>query len=202
MGVVIEFEGIDGSGKTTQTRLLYEYLHKKGINVESVTSSEKELTPYILKFIKEKGAQPIEVITLLSAANDFSIVNRLAEPDKFFILDRYIYTSIAVYCAMKSGSDWAQQIYSNFKKPDLVILLDVPTNIAAQRKKGFFTLLEEGSSLVYKDAKFNGFDEFQNIVRSSYLNLAQNNSVFKVLNGQKSEIELSEQIKQLVKPFI
>jgi len=198
MGKIIEFEGIDGSGKSTQALSLYRTLTALRIPVELITSKQKMLSEPILAFLRQTGAQPIEMITLLSAANDLSLAERLKEPEKVFILDRYIYTSIAAYDVMRPGSDWAFCLYQPFQQPDLVINLDIPPEIAAERKEGNFNPFEEGSSLIYRDTHFSGFLDFQSRMRNSYLGLAQKVPNFRVLDGQRSELDLKEQIADLV----
>jgi len=198
MGKIIEFEGIDGAGKSTQALLLYHELTALHIPVELITPKQKMLSESILSFLRQTGAQPIEMITLLSAANDLSLAERLKEPGKVFILDRYVYTSIAAYNVMCPGSNWAFSLYKPFQQPDLVINLDIPAEIAAERKKGNFNPFEEGSSSVYLGAQFLGFLDFQSRMRNSYLELAEKVPNFKVLDGQISELDLKGQITNLV----
>jgi dTMP kinase len=185
MSYVIEFEGVDASGKTTQASLLFEALSEKGFDVELIGSSDRRLSSPILNYLNQEGAQPIETICLLSAANDLTLAGKLEE-DKVFLLDRYIYTSIASYLTMGQDQKWIFNLYKKFRKSDIVFLMDISSEEACRRKGGITTPLEEGSPLVYRGSKYNGFEEYQNDIREAFLYLSRRDPNFVVLDASEN----------------
>ncbi|MBO4686980.1 MAG: dTMP kinase, partial [Clostridiales bacterium] len=146
-GLFVTFEGIDGSGKSTQISMLSEDLKKKGI-------------PFIL--IREPGATPIgeKIRTiLLDKANSkmhartelllyeaarAQIVEERIRPElekgTVVICDRF-YDSTVAYQGYARGLDLDAIGYLNRwstdeLKPDITFLFDLPEEVAYQRRNG------------------------------------------------------------------
>ena len=146
-GKFVTFEGCEGSGKSTQLRLLSEYLDKTG-------------TPYILT--REPGGSPIaeqirKIILdgkntdmcdeceaqLYAAARIQHLKDRVIpalESGKLVICDRYVDSSLAYQGAARGlGTDYIESINSlaiNKYPPDLTVFLDIPPDKAFLRKHG------------------------------------------------------------------
>ncbi len=146
-GKFITFEGCEGSGKSTQIRLLSEYLDKAGI-------------PYIVT--REPGGSPIaeqlrkiildgknmemcdECEALLYAAARFQhlkdIVVPALEDGKLVICDRYVDSSLAYQGVARGlGTDFVESINSRALEefqPDLTVFLNIPPDAAFNRKHG------------------------------------------------------------------
>ena len=146
-GKFVTFEGCEGSGKSTQLRLLSEYLDKTG-------------TPYILT--REPGGSPIaeqirKIILdgkntdmcdeceaqLYAAARIQHLKDRVIpalESGKLVICDRYVDSSLAYQGAARGlGTDYIESINSlaiNKYPPDLTVFLDIPPDKAFIRKHG------------------------------------------------------------------
>ncbi|HOA82543.1 MAG TPA: dTMP kinase [Thermodesulfovibrio thiophilus] len=199
-GIFITFEGIEGSGKTTQIKLLGERLKKQGLKV---------LTTY------EPGdtdvGQKIRNILLESEIN----INPLCELILYFAdrvqhvnekIKPYLETGFIVICDRFTDSTVAYQGYArgvsidiikelnrilfNEFKPDLTILLDLPVIIGLKRNQQ-----------INKTDRFELEDlAFHDRVREGYLKLAEiEPERFFILDATKSQIELAEEIYKTIK---
>ncbi len=148
-GKLIVFEGTDGSGKATQSRLLFERLLREGTDCRKLNFpryGEKSASLVELYLSGALGARPDDVNAY--AASSFYAVDRYAsykqdwggyyEAGGLLIADRYT-TSNAVHQASKlSGAererflDWLfayEYGLLGLPKPTLVFFLDVPTEV-------------------------------------------------------------------------
>ncbi|GMT48798.1 MAG: thymidylate kinase [bacterium] len=138
-GKLIAFEGIDGVGKTTQSRLLLEYLEERdypvkyikdpsegpyGQKIRQMAQSGKRLDPeeeYHL-FMEDRKENTRDHI--LPSLNQGTIV----------IMDRYYYSTIAYQGALGLSTDRIKQENEAFApEADLVFLIDLPVKSALKR---------------------------------------------------------------------
>lgn len=149
MGKLIVIEGVDSSGKETQTKLLFEYLEHTGVNAKKISFPDYEsdfCMPVKGYLAGELGDNPDDVNAY--AASSFYAIDRYAsykrDWGKFYedggviVCDRYV-TSNIVHQAMKIKGDktafieWLSDY--EYKKlglpePDVVIFLDMPPEAA------------------------------------------------------------------------
>ncbi len=151
-GRLIVIEGLDGSGKGTQTALLTSALTEKGINVKQVSFPDynNPSSSLVKMYLNgELGSKPDDVNAY--AASSFYAVDRYASYKQFWqadyeagaviLADRYA-TSNAIYQLSKLAEN-QRTAYLNWlefyeytqlqlPKPDAVIYLDVPIEISQQ----------------------------------------------------------------------
>lgn len=154
MGKLIVIEGVDSSGKETQTKLLFEHIKELGINVKKVSFPDYEsdfCMPVKRYLAGDLGNDPSDVNAY--AASSFYAIDRYAsykkDWGKFYnnggviVCDRYV-TSNIVHQAMKIDGDKTEFInwlsdYEYVKlglpKPDLVLFLDMPPKAASELMK-------------------------------------------------------------------
>ena len=126
----IVLEGIDGSGTTTHTKLLGEFLKKKGFKVHLTREPSSSMIGKLLKEALLDDTIPPETDALLFAADrtlhyKMEIKKKLNE--SFIVIsDRYLESSI-VYQSCQSNDisvDWIEEINKFVGYPDITIILD------------------------------------------------------------------------------
>lgn len=186
-GRIIVIEGLDGSGKATQSKLLMEKLSDK-FNVKRLAFPDYDSdgsAPVRMYLNGEFGDDPACVNPY--AAASFYAVDRVTsylkswkqdyESGTLFVLDRYT-TSNMVYMTSKLPCEqWSEFInwLSEFEherlglpKPDGVIYLDMPTEVSQKLMSGRYNSDESKKDLHEKNV------EFLNACRKSALFAAEN----------------------------
>lgn len=139
-GKLIVVEGIDGAGKTTFSRALYEELKK--IGVECLISSEPTSGPFGEKIreILRKGEVNLQELKSLFLKDRIwhveNIIIPALEESKVLILDRYYLSTLAYQTSQ--GLSFKQLLIENetiAPTPDLVFYLDISLETAFERIK-------------------------------------------------------------------
>lgn len=151
-GLFIVIEGVDGAGTTTHTKILADALRSRGLPVHPTREPSDGPVGMLLRQILTNrvvvpglhGARPPSwsTMALLFAADRLDHLEAEIVPNLMdgvtIISDRYDYSSIA-YQSLTGGGDpetveWVKQINRHARRPDLVIVLDLPPDVAAQRR--------------------------------------------------------------------
>lgn len=156
MGKLFAIEGVDGSGKETQTRLLYERLVKEGKNPVKISFPDYEsASSYAVKlYLDGKFGNNANDVSAKTASTFFALDRYISYKTKWesdykdgriIIADRYV-TSNMIHQASKiddinekdSFLEWLCDFeYNTYKLPipDKVIFLDVPPSVGADLTK-------------------------------------------------------------------
>ena len=142
-------EGLDKSGKTSQSILLVEALCKKGFDAVYTTEpSNGEIGKFIRNYIlhRKDRASPV-VEALLFAADRADHIEREIKPmlakGKVVVSDRYIYSSLAYQGATGLNLDWIEEINKHALKPDMAIYLNVSVKNLLQRYRKEKSVMEQ-----------------------------------------------------------
>ena len=129
-GAFIVFEGLDRSGKSTQSRLLHEALKQKAVPSElwQYPNRSTSIGDLISKYLKKQIELDDTAVHLLFSANRWETVKDLKAKlnvGATLIVDRYAYSGVA-YTASKDGFDldWCKTCDNGLPKPDLLFFLD------------------------------------------------------------------------------
>jgi dTMP kinase len=157
-GLFITFEGPEGSGKTTQARLLYHYLREKGHPVvltrEPGGTRISDKVREILLDPSNSEMLPRAEILLFSAARaqlSQEFIRPHLERNHVVVCDRYADSTMA-YQGYGHGLDLATlRIITAFATggltPDLTIYLDLPVEVGLKRRRG---LVDDADAQAYE----------------------------------------------------
>jgi dTMP kinase len=193
-GIFICLEGLDGCGKSTQAKILANWL--KSLDKGVILTAEPTKGP-IGRFLRKIIQGRVEVAPLaeamLFAADRCDHLEKLVKPalarGKVVVCERYIYSSLAYQGARGVPEQTIRKLNEQFLRPHLVILLDVPVDVALRRMKK--RNLDE----------FEKNRPFQERVREIYLLLFKKEGL-PILDGTLPVPELAEKIKRLVTPLL
>jgi len=191
MGFLV-IEGLDGSGKSTQLKMLQEYLERKNVPFKYLHFPRLEEGVYgklIARFLRgEMGAndQVDPYLVALIFAGDRTdaseLIRQWIEDGYLVIVDRYVYSNIAFQCA-KLGSaqerdrlrDWILELefgHNKLPKPDANLYLNVPFDFTREQLKN----IRDGMDRAYLKGERDIHEEnldFQEQVRQVYLSLTR-----------------------------
>src|SRR5437879_2679707 len=136
-GLLIAFEGPDGSGKTTQRKLFKEWLAAEGYDVATTKWSSSRLIKPIIKTRKNMRSINPEEFCLLHAADfrhrlEHEIVPALIK-GKMVVADRFLFTALARDAARGLPLDWLLPIYSHLYWQEMVFYFSVSPETSGKR---------------------------------------------------------------------
>jgi dTMP kinase len=202
----VVLEGLDGSGKSTQIKLLGNYLDNQLIKHQYLHFPRMDSPVYgdlIARFLRgEMGANNAVdpyLVALIYAGdrNDASsMIKTWLNNDYFVLVDRYVISNIAFQCAkLKDLTDrqklneWILNLeydYFGIPVPDLNIFLDVPFEFT----KSQLSAEREGDERAYLMGNRDIHEDdlgFQKIVRQVYLSFGAKQENFSVIDCSSGE---------------
>lgn len=197
-GYFIVFEGIDGSGSSTQANLLYQYFLSQ--NQDTVLSPEPS-NGKIGKLLREFLANPPQFLNedlfeqqmayLFTADRHFHLYNKidgvqkLVEDNIHVITTRYYFSSLAYNAKNETEYQFVANLNQYFPPPDLLIYLDIPVDVALKRI-GDRPLKEVYENKEKLDQVRNNFEKIISQYQHPYLKV----------DACKSQEEIHAEIKQ------
>lgn len=202
-GLLITFEGGEGSGKSTQVRLLAEWLAGRGLAV--VSAREPGTTPVgeaIRHVVLDPGSSPMSPVTelLLYEAARAEIVVRVVEPalaaGKIVLLDRYEDSTFAYQGGGRGiplGDVQAvNEVATGGLRPDLTVLIDLPAAEGRRRR-------EADAGRGAPDRLEREAADFHRRVRDAYhARAAADPRRFLVVDGQGSPTTIQNEVRERV----
>ncbi|KAF8907804.1 thymidylate kinase-domain-containing protein [Mucidula mucida] len=137
-GAFIVIEGLDRSGKTSQTTHLKERLKKQGKKVELLKFPERTtiIGGMINAYLQSETELDDHVIHLLFSANRWELASTLISQlndGTTIICDRYAFSGIAFSAAKGLPLSWCRAPDVGLPRPDLVVFLDISAEAARAR---------------------------------------------------------------------
>ena len=203
LGKFITLEGGEGTGKSTQVKLLAEYLQSKGCNV--VTTKEPggtevglEIRRLLVCGDKDKMDAVSEAL-LYFADRHIHLEQKIwpaMQDGKVVISDRFADSTVAYQCygygqrVKREVIDELYKIAVGDFKPDLTIVLDIDPKVGLQRS------FAKADGMAEKELRFEERElEFHNNLRKGFLEIAANEPErCVVLNADKTVEDLHKDI--------
>jgi dTMP kinase len=192
----IAFEGIDGSGKSTQVKLLSDKLTKSGLKIYTTAEPTNSRIGQVIRDIfKHKMEADHRTIAALYAAdrldhltNKTDGIIKKMEEGYTVITDRYYFSSYA-YHGVHMDMDWVMQANSlsaDLLRPDLNIFIDVfPEEGMKRLNKGRSSIELYESTENLKNVREKYFEAFR---------LLEGKEKIFIINGECSAEEISKDI--------
>ncbi|KAF7129161.1 hypothetical protein RHSIM_Rhsim10G0009900 [Rhododendron simsii] len=137
-GALIVLEGLDRSGKTSQSSRLISYLEGLGHSVESWRFPDRNtgVGQMISSYLTNKSQLDDHAIHLLFSANRWekrSLMEAKLRSGTTLIVDRYSFSGVAFSSAKGLDMEWCKAPEMGLLAPDMVLYLDIPPEKAAER---------------------------------------------------------------------
>lgn len=203
-GLFLSFEGIDGSGKSTQARLLAQHLREQGYQVVLTrepggSPGAEEIRALVLQGDPDRWSAETEILLFTAARRDHmerTILPALAA-GHVVICDRFA-DSTRMYQGLSRG-DLRQTVDTLHnlmipRDPDCTILIDMDPNVGLSRAKARQTAEE----------RFEDFGiTLQQKMRDGFLALAQEyDTRFRVIDGMKDMDAVLHDVLTVVRPLL
>ena len=199
-GSFITFEGIDGSGKSTQARKLAEHLQAQGRDViltrePGGSEGAEEIRALVLQGEPDRWSAETEILLFTAARRDHleRTILPAIEAGKVVICDRFT-DSTRMYQGLSRGDlrGTVDQLHKLMigREPDMTILIDMDSDTGLSR-----ALSRQGV-----EERFETFGaDLQAQMRAGFLSLAEEfKERFVVINGARSIYEVSVDVCQSV----
>jgi dTMP kinase len=201
-GLLVAFEGPDGSGKTTQRKLFKTWLKSEGHDVVTTKWNSSDLIKPIIKSRKAVRALSPEEFSLLHGADFRHRVEQVILPalweGKLVIADRFLFTALARDVARGLDLDWVLKLYEPLLWPDLVFYFAVSPvtsgkRVTATRLPSYY---EAGQDVTDVNDPVESYQRFIGRVIREYESLALIFN-FITVDGEQSIADQHRQIREL-----
>ncbi len=207
-GQFIVFEGIDGSGKTTQASILYERLISEDIDCllteEPGGTQEGKVIKDLLLNPNYKICDKAELFLFLAdrAQHIENVVKPAIDQGTIVISSRYIFSTLVYqgYARGIGSIDFLKKmnLYAADRLlPDIVFYIDVKPEdrLGVAAENSYIKSGHKGGDRIERE----GLD-FQKRVREGYLKIADDyRDIFRIIDGKRDIVEISNEIYNIVK---
>jgi len=207
-GKLIAIEGADGSGRSTQIRLLTDWLEGHGYATVNVGLKRSNLVSEELEAAMQGNV--LSPITFsLFYATDFAdqlenIIVPALRAGLLVLADRYIYTLIARDIVRGGNPEWVESLYSIALVPDVVFYLDVAPRFLVERnmqKSAQLDYWESGMDIRLSRDIFDSFIRYQRLMRNEFRRMSEKYN-FQVINGNRSPRSIALDLQKHVAPLL
>jgi dTMP kinase len=191
-GAFIVIEGLDGSGKSTQAKLLAAKLKKSHNAVCTAEPSRGKIGKFIRnRILYSPTRPPTSVEALLFAADRIEHIKNevlpALETGQLVVSDRYLYSSLAYQGSAGLSLDWIEAVNQHALKPDLALFIDVAPETVLKRLKRKKSVMETLQT--------------QQNVREIYLKYVENGSLTRI-DGDRPKRVVAQEVLATVTAFL
>lgn len=207
-GRLLVFEGLDGSGKSTQAALLGKWLQAQGYRVFFTEWNSSELTASTIRRGKKKGLLTPTTFSLLHATDFADRFDRKILPPLragyVVVCDRYAFTAFVRDAARGCDPAWVRNIYSFAPRPDRVFYFRVPVAVSLQRKIASrlkMNYYEAGMDLGLSDDLTESYERFQTRLKREYDRLADSDE-FTIIDSTRAVEQIQAELRANIRPLL
>lgn len=192
-GKLVVVDGIDQSGKKTQTQMLARKIRKFGYHT-SIWSFPDYATPLgrqLKLYLAGRIRFDFHAVHLLYSANKWenaASIAREVKRGRVVIINRYTPSNLAYGIAHGLSANWLERLEMDLPKPDLVLILDVSPRVSFERKRQLRDVHEENLPYLRE-------------VRDAYLRLARKHG-WKIIDGECDAEIVSLELWKFVQPIL
>lgn len=207
-GRLLVFEGLDGSGKSTQARLLGKWLQSRGYRVFFTEWNSSDLVSDTIRRGKKKGLLTPTTFSLLHATDFADRFERHILPPLragyLVICDRYVYTAFVRDAARGCEPGWVRNLYSFAPRADRIFYFQVGVATSLQRKLASrlkISYYEAGMDMGLSDNVTESYEKFQTRLKREYDQMASTDG-FIVVDANRAVETVQNEIRRDVRPVL
>jgi dTMP kinase len=188
-GLLIAVCGLDGSGKTTQIKLLEEWfrVNDKAVMLTRQPSDYYRNDERVRTFLDFGHCPDMRVLALLSAADRKWSMATVVEPaltqGTSVISDRFLYSTLAYFSVRGLPLDYVIQLNEGVQKPDITVFLDIEPEETLDRVKA-----RDGETLKYEERDATTFVQ----VREAFKAVLPQDAL--IIDAQRDILSIHEEI--------
>jgi len=207
-GKLFVVEGTDGSGKSTQLMLLYQWLKAEGYPVFFSEWNSSPLVKDTTRRAKKRHLFTPATFSLLHATDFADRTERdIIPPLKagaIVLADRYIYTAFARDVARGCNRAWVREVYKFAVKPTIAFFFRAPLEIAIERitsGRPHLKYYEAGLDMGWSNNPQDSFAVFQGKILQEYDSMVSEFGLT-LIDATRSIEEQQREMRQLIKSHI
>ena len=207
-GSLVVLEGGDGSGRSTQSMLLKDWLERLGYPTTEVGLKRSELAgKELMELMKGNMLSPITLSLFYFTDFADQLENMLIPALRagfVVIADRYIYTLMVRHIARGVSKSWLRDLCGIASVPDLVFHLRVKPQTLAERtfrKSGTLNFWESGMDIERSGDMFHCFNKYQRTIAAEFDTMAKEYN-FISINGDRDAFAVHADIVKEVKKIL
>lgn len=192
----IVFEGIDGTGKSTQVKMLAQSLRDRG---NSVQTSFEPTNGMYGTLVRNSATRPEGRYSLEEEFQLFlkdrrehveTLINPSLEKGEIVILDRYYFSTMAYQGARGLDVQMIREKNEEFATiPDLVLVLTVPIEVSLKR-------------IGVRDGEGNAFEQRENLEKCAEVFNVLDDPYVHFIDATRTPEEIHEEVRRLVMGYL
>lgn len=206
-GKLIVLEGTDGVGRSTQMRLLRNWLESSGVAVYDTGLSRGRLAGADIQRAKEGHTMGRRTQALFYATDFADRLEReiipLMRAGYVVLTDRYIYSLIARGIVRGMEPEWMRRLYAFALRPDLVLYLKVSIERLVPRvlASGGFDYWESGMDYRHEDTMYDSWVKHQSALLQQFDAMAEEYG-FTIINADQSVRDVFDDLQEHVEEVV
>ena len=207
-GRLIAVEGLDGSGKSTQIRLVKSWLEQEGYRVFFTEWNSSTLVKQATTKGKQRQLLTPTTFSLIHATDFADRYQRQILPllrAGFIVLaDRYVYTAYARDAVRGVDQSWVEKVYEFARKPDITFYFRVELEVSLRRileTRAVLKYHEAGMDMRWSADPVESFRMFQSKISMEYERMREKFD-FLVIEAGRPIPEQQEEVRRIIRQNI